>query len=109
MANTAHQEKNFLETTSEESNKTSNTLLGKLVFGLVENFRLFDKNTKKPNSVYAAGIGLLSILIIQSVFDLRVAREFIPTSDMFGIFLAGFSCVLISWGIIVSLSYANRS
>ena len=93
----------------EESNKTSNTLLGKLVFGLVENFRRFDNNTKKPISVYAAGIGLLSILIIQSVFDLRVAREFIPTSDMFGIFLAGFSCVLISWGIIVSLSYANRS
>lgn len=53
--------------------------------------------------VYLAGAALILMLVLSAVFDLRVARDEIPTGDMIGIVVAAIACVVLAWGGLISL------
>jgi len=57
----------------------------------------------KPWPIYAATIGLVVVLFLTGLMDLRVAREVIPLGDMIGIVVAVICCMALVWGIVVSL------
>jgi TRAP-type mannitol/chloroaromatic compound transport system permease large subunit len=65
---------------------------------------------EKGLPIYAAAIGLVAVLFLTSLMDLRVLRDDIPTADWIGIIAAGICCAALAWGILVSLArvYATQ-
>ncbi len=61
-----------------------------------------------PTPIYAAAIGLVVMLFLQSVVDLRLGRETIPTGDMVAIIISAIAGVALIWGIGVSLLRVSR-
>jgi tripartite ATP-independent transporter DctM subunit len=53
--------------------------------------------------IYAAGIGVLVLLVLQETVDLRVKREIIPTGDWIAIGVAILASMLIVWGALIAL------
>ncbi len=58
----------------------------------------------KPGPIYAATVGLVGVLFLTGMMDLRVLRDNIPAGDMIGIVVAVICCIALTWGIAVSLS-----
>ena len=63
----------------------------------------------KPWPIYSAAIGLVVVLILTGLMDLRVLREDIPAGDMVGILVAIVCCMALIWGIGVSLIRVYRT
>jgi TRAP-type mannitol/chloroaromatic compound transport system permease large subunit len=51
----------------------------------------------------AAFAGVAGALAMTGLFDLRVTRDVIAPADRFGMYVAGFFCLLIAWGVGSSL------
>lgn len=60
-------------------------------------------NENKPWPVYLAVLSLVAMLALTATMDLRVARTEIPTNDMIGIYAAGALCLVLIYGLLVSL------
>ena len=75
--------------------------------GLLDNttrtspFDFMDFGSRRPTII--ATCCLLFMLVLISFFDLRVARNEIPTADMIAIIAAGIASAGLLWGILVSL------
>jgi len=59
--------------------------------------------------IYAAAIGLVFVLILTGMMDLRVSRDDIPSMDAVGIAAAVLCCIALAWGIWVSLARVYTS
>lgn len=73
---------------------------------LLAGFRLQGRKTP----ILTAAAALVTLLVLTTLVDLRVAREDIPASDQLAIYLAYGLCLLLIWGIAVALLrvHANR-
>ena len=60
-------------------------------------------NEGRGQAIIIGGVGLVIMLILANVFDLRMSRNEIPTTDLIAI-IAAFGCVgLLLWGLGTSL------
>jgi TRAP-type mannitol/chloroaromatic compound transport system permease large subunit len=59
--------------------------------------------------IYLAGLSLVGMLALAEIFDLRIAREVIGLGDRIGIYLAGALCVVLVWGLAISLVRVYRA
>ncbi|RMF11285.1 MAG: TRAP transporter large permease subunit [Alphaproteobacteria bacterium] len=57
----------------------------------------------RPAPIVAGGAALVLILILTSLFDLRLGRETIALTERLAIGAASLACVVLIWGIVVSL------
>ncbi|MGB0749632.1 MAG: TRAP transporter large permease [Magnetospiraceae bacterium] len=65
---------------------------------------------KKPSlAIYAAGLGLIVMLIATNMLDLRVSRDVIGSFDMAGIVVSGIAAVALAWGLLVALWRVHQS
>ena len=58
---------------------------------------------KSQLPIYVAVAGLVLMLVSQSLVDLRLSREVIPTGDWIAIFITGLAALGLIWGIAESL------
>jgi TRAP-type mannitol/chloroaromatic compound transport system permease large subunit len=63
--------------------------------------RLLDDDTRRP--IYIAFASLVGMLVLQTLLDLRIQRDVIPTEDRIGIAAAFVLTALLAWGLLVSL------
>jgi tripartite ATP-independent transporter DctM subunit len=63
----------------------------------------------KPMSVYIAGLALLALVPLVSIFDLRMQRTEVPLADGIAAIVAGACVLAILWGLVVSLGRSYRS
>ena len=66
-----------------------------------------DRGGRRPP--VAAALGLVVMLVLTGVMDLRVKRDVIPTDDMIAIVVALLACAVLAWGLFVSLLRVYRS
>lgn len=59
--------------------------------------------------IYGAALSLVGLLVLTSFVDLRIARSVIPPADQLGISLAVLLCVLLAFGLLVSVWRAYRN
>lgn len=59
--------------------------------------------------VYAAGVSLLVLVILVSLFDLRMQRDVVPAGDLMAAIAAALCVVVLAAGIAVSLGRVHRS
>ncbi len=59
--------------------------------------------------VHLAGLAVFGLLVLTSLFDLRLQREIVPTGDLVAAGLAAVLCLLLLWGLVVSLDRVYRS
>ena len=64
-------------------------------------------NPERGMPIYAAGVGLVVLLILTGTVDLRVGREETSGLETIGIAAATLCCVAIAWGTLVSLWRVN--
>ncbi len=60
-----------------------------------------EARTRLP--VRLAGAAIVGLIVLSSVFDLRMQREAVPTADLLAAIAAGACCLVVLWGLIVSL------
>ncbi len=60
-------------------------------------------------AIYGAGLCLVALLVLTGFVDLRVAREEIPTGDLFAIIVAVLLCLGMAAGILISLFRVLRT
>jgi tripartite ATP-independent transporter DctM subunit len=65
-----------------------------------------DPSARRP--VYLGGIAIVGLVLLTSLFDLRMQRDVIPTDDLIAAVLAGVCCLVLLWGIVVSLDRVHR-
>lgn len=58
---------------------------------------------ERPEPIYAAAVGLVALLILTAMVDLRVGRRVITTGEMIAIGFAGLFTLAVVWGLVVSL------
>lgn len=66
-------------------------------------------NEQRPWPIYAGGAALVLVLLLTSFMDLRATRQVIPASEQVGIWLAGAACLVLAWGIMVSIARTLRT
>lgn len=66
-------------------------------------------SAKHNKPIYYAGIGLVVIVLLVNLFDLRISRTTIPLQDMIAIIVAGISLVFVIWGLILSLTIVAKT
>jgi len=59
--------------------------------------------------IYVAALSLIALLFLNGIFDMRIGRETIPTTDLIAIVLAFVFCAGVAWGILVSLARVYRA
>jgi tripartite ATP-independent transporter DctM subunit len=59
--------------------------------------------------IYLSGLSLVAMLALSSTFDLRVARDVIPSADIAAIAAAALCGVVLAWGVWVSLVRTFRA
>ena len=59
--------------------------------------------------IYIAIACLVGVLLVGSIFDLRLSRRAIPSADLAGLALAGLLCLGIAFGLAISLWRTWRS
>ncbi|RMD63584.1 MAG: TRAP transporter large permease subunit, partial [Alphaproteobacteria bacterium] len=69
--------------------------------------RAVDARTVWP--VYAAGTSLLVLVMLVSLFDLRMQRDVIPTGDLIAAIVAGACVVVVAVGVAISLGRVYRT
>jgi len=60
-------------------------------------------------AVNSAGVGILGLVVLSSVFDLRMQRDVIPTADLIAAIVAGLCCIALLYGLITSLITVHRN
>jgi tripartite ATP-independent transporter DctM subunit len=60
-------------------------------------------------SVHLAGLAVLGLIVLAGLFDLRLQRDVVPTGDLVAAGLAGVFCLVLLWGLVVSLDRVYRS
>jgi tripartite ATP-independent transporter DctM subunit len=68
--------------------------------------RRVDPALRRP--VHLAGLSVLGLILLTGVFDLRMQRDVVPTGDLIAAGLAGVFCLVLLWGLIVSLDRVYR-
>ncbi len=63
--------------------------------------RRIDPGTNLP--VYLAGLCLLGQVALTSIFDLRMQRNVLPTTDVLAFLAASVMCFIVAWGLLVAL------
>jgi tripartite ATP-independent transporter DctM subunit len=66
-------------------------------------------NEKRGWPIYAAGLALVGMLILAEFADLRIAQENMGAGNILGIAVAIALCVVLAWGIGISLWRVTRS
>ena len=64
-------------------------------------------NPDRGMPIYAAGLGLVGLLVLTATIDLRVGREVTSNLETIGIAAATLCCVVVAWGTLVSLLRVN--
>ncbi|MBM3516794.1 MAG: TRAP transporter large permease subunit [Alphaproteobacteria bacterium] len=64
--------------------------------------------TNDPRPVYAAGAALLALLVLTEIADLRLGRDIVSASDRAATVAAAALCLVLAWGIAVSLWRVSR-
>jgi TRAP-type mannitol/chloroaromatic compound transport system permease large subunit len=59
--------------------------------------------------IYAATIGLVVLLVLAAFFDLRLGRDVVSNGDTVTMIIGAICCLLLTWGIVVSLWRVYRS
>jgi tripartite ATP-independent transporter DctM subunit len=54
-------------------------------------------------TVLLTGGAMALLVLLASLFDLRMQREFVPAADLAAAILAGLCCLVVVWGLLVSL------
>ena len=60
-------------------------------------------------AIYATAVAVLLLILLTSLFDLRLGREQISTSEQIGIALAFLLCAITPWGIFTSLYHLAKT
>jgi tripartite ATP-independent transporter DctM subunit len=60
-----------------------------------------DPRTRRP--VALAGAAIVGLIVLASLFDLRMQRDVVPAADLAAAVLAGAFCLVLFWGLAVSL------
>jgi TRAP-type mannitol/chloroaromatic compound transport system permease large subunit len=63
---------------------------------------------ERPLPIYGAALGLIGLLVLTSLLDLRMARSEIAPVEQLGIWLAAALCVVLALGLWVALARAYR-
>jgi len=66
-------------------------------------------NGQASRAVNLTGVGILGLVVLSTVFDLRMQRDVIPTADLIAALIAGLCCIALLYGLIVSLITVYRS
>ena len=66
-------------------------------------------NPSRPWPVYLAGLCLVALVPLVTLFDLRMQRDEVPTSDLIAAIVAGVAILALVFGVIVSLGRVFRS
>ncbi len=53
--------------------------------------------------VRLAGLAVVFLIVLSSVFDLRMQRDQVPATDLAAAVVAGLCCLVLFWGLVVSL------
>ena len=53
--------------------------------------------------IYTAAASLVVLMVLAAFFDLRLGRDVVSTSDTVAIVIGAICCLLLAWGIVVSL------
>jgi TRAP-type mannitol/chloroaromatic compound transport system permease large subunit len=62
---------------------------------------------QRGRPIYAAGAGLVGLLLLTATIDLRLGRDESSGLETMGIAVAALCCVAIAWGLLVSLRRVN--
>jgi tripartite ATP-independent transporter DctM subunit len=65
-----------------------------------------DPALRRP--VLLAGLAVLGLILLTSLFDLRMQRNVIPAGDLIAAGVAGVFCLVLLWGLTVSLDRVYR-
>ncbi len=65
-------------------------------------------NPAVRRSIHLAGLAVLGLIVLTSLFDLRLQRDVVPTGDLMAAGLAAVFCVVLLWGLVVSLDRVYR-
>ena len=60
-------------------------------------------DAKGNSPIYIAALSLVVMLFLANTVDLRILRDEIPAGDMAAILACAIGCILLAWGILVSL------
>jgi tripartite ATP-independent transporter DctM subunit len=66
-----------------------------------------DISLRRP--VLLAGLAVVGLVLVTGFFDLRMQRDVIPTGDLIAALVAGGFCIVLLWGLVVSLDRVYRS
>ena len=62
-----------------------------------------------PLAIRAGGLGLVALVVLTSIFDLRIGRDEIAPTERVAILLAFLCCAGAAWGIVASLVRTHRA
>jgi tripartite ATP-independent transporter DctM subunit len=65
-----------------------------------------DTSLRRP--VLLAGLAVAGLLLVSSVFDLRMQRDVIPPGDLIAALVAGGLCVVLLWSLVAGLERLYR-
>jgi tripartite ATP-independent transporter DctM subunit len=65
-----------------------------------------DRSLRRP--VLLAGSAVVGLVLVSGLFDLRMQRDVVPTGDLIAALMAGGLCVVLFWGVAVSLARTYR-
>ncbi len=65
-----------------------------------------DASARRP--VYLSGLAIVALVLLSGLFDLRMQRDVIPTGDLVAAVLAGICCLVLLWGVVISLDRVFR-
>ncbi|MDH3595601.1 MAG: TRAP transporter large permease subunit [Rhodospirillales bacterium] len=66
-----------------------------------------DSSVRRP--VLLAGSAVVGLVLVTSFFDLRMQRDVIPAGDLIAAIVAGGFCLVLVWGLVLSLGRVYRS
>ena len=66
-----------------------------------------DPRAQRP--VYLGGLAMVGLVLLSSNFDLRMQRSVVPTGDLIAAIVAGALCLVLLWGVVVSLDRVYRN
>ena len=64
---------------------------------------------EQPWPVYLGGVCLVALVPLVTIFDLRMQRDVVPTSDLLAALVAGACVIALAFGVTVSLGRVLRS
>ncbi len=65
-----------------------------------------DASARRP--VHLSGLAIVALVLLSSLFDLRMQRNVVPTGDLVAAGLAGICCLVLLWGLVISLDRVYR-